>query len=123
MADINAVGTSARLQDEVRKLVVKELGLEGMNQDRQHATIKLVSDALVERASLAIMSRLPVETLERINNLPLSEQADAFVQESLTSNQEDMKLIIRNSLREGLIKYHEFLDEAISKKTESNIAA
>lgn len=101
--------------EDLRALIVHELRLDGLATEKQNEIIEQVSRALLERASIAVMSRLPIETVERISNLPGDEQAGALLNEAYASSNDNLKEVVRDSLHEGLQKYKHFVDEA--KKT------
>lgn len=96
--------------EELRALIVDELRLQGLSTDAQNSAIQTVSNALLERASLAVLSRLPIETVEELSKLSSDEKADAIISEALKSKAKEMQEVIQETLRDGLKKYHEFLD-------------
>ncbi len=100
---------------ELRDMIVSELSLEGLTESKQDSIISTVTQALLDRAAIAVMSRLPAETIGQLSVLPPDEQADAIIKEAYAANSANLSDVVANAFREGIEKYKVFLSEESRK--------
>jgi hypothetical protein len=98
--------------DALREKIVSELQADALPEEEQNQLIVDLTDALLERATLTLMSKLPPEVLNDVaDNEEL--QADAAAMEALyRQHVPDMDAVVQAAFQEGIAVYKNSLAES-----------
>lgn len=119
----NVGGTSGQdstLLDDIRPLIIQELRAESLAPAEQDQLIVEIGEALLERATMALMESLPSEVLIEFSaeekKLQDPETARSFMQR-VAEHVPDAQGIVIAAIKEGLKDYQTYLDEEMARRS------
>jgi len=99
------------LQGKLRDEIVKTLQAEELTAEQQDELILRMSTALLDRASLTLMSHLPADVLAAITKENAEQNPQAII-DAVTKHVPNSEKIIQEAFKDGLTAYTEALKNA-----------
>jgi Mg/Co/Ni transporter MgtE len=91
--------------EEIRSRLLNDLTIEHLTKEEQDDIITQMSALLIDRITLALLSKLPKDELDRVNTL-LQAHQDTAVRATLLKYIPDPDTIIERIIAETISEYH-----------------
>jgi len=93
-------------EKEIRNKIIKELFLEGVDKEMQDKVIVEVTEALLERARIALLGVLPKERFAQIiQDTATSDEEKAKQVSALMEEVPDAEKVVAQAIKDGLQAY------------------
>jgi hypothetical protein len=105
--------------DDIRELIVRELRAEGLSKVEQDTLMQQVSEALMERATFALMKSAPPELLLELGQEgkdPHNPEDAAFFMQRIMQSVPNAQGIVVDAIKAGLFDYQQYLDGELAKR-------
>ena len=96
--------------DELKKEIVKELEAEGLKSHEQDELITTMTDALLERATLELISKLPEDALAELNSDEEMNKDPNRMLEYFEKFIPNVEEVMKIAFREGIEAYKKDLN-------------
>lgn len=97
--------------DEMRAMVIQELGLEMMKPQDREEIMNVMSEAILTRVQTAILRALGAEGLAVLNEIP--ETNDKLFSDKLSTMLPDLPDIVRGAVRDSIMSYQQSVGGAL----------
>ena len=104
----------------IRDTIIRELRAESLLPAEQDKLIQEVGEALIERATLALMKSAPPELIVEFSEDGKDPRdpanANSFMQR-IMQDVPDAQEVVANEIKAGLLDYQEYLDKELAKNS------
>lgn len=98
----------------LRAKIVAELNIGHLSAEEQEQVIGKVSEVLLKRATLALMQRIPADTLDELDRL--TDAGDnAAIQKLVAEHVPDAEAVVTQAAQEGLAEHKRLVAELVAK--------
>lgn len=101
--------------EELRTKIVQELNLGHLSPQEQDAIIGQLGDVLMERATMTLLSKLPSQEVEKVDQLlagNMHQEAQALIEKYVPNTQE----VIAQAVHEGIEEHKRRVNEAMAEQ-------
>ena len=104
------------MTDELRSKIANMLRIQNLPKNEQDDLIVRMGNALMERASLSLMAKLPEDVLAQIKEEEVVNNPQVII-ELINKYVENSDEVVNTAIKEGIEEYHKYLNEEEAKES------